>query len=112
MPITEFSIADKVRDIDSLSEWWVLTLYPDLDSIVCMTTDESRSTRKTFQTAPIRDTTITSSYSCLESRKRVNSFSVTMPIPFVYKIGNNRVSDSTRFWFLKLYGMLSMQVKE
>ena len=21
------SVADKVRDIDSLSEWWVLTLY-------------------------------------------------------------------------------------
>ncbi len=49
MSVTEFSIADKVRDIDSLSEWWVLTLYPELDSVVCITTDESRSTRKTFK---------------------------------------------------------------
>ena len=46
---TYFSIADKVRDIDSLSEWWVLTLYPDLNKVVCITTDESRNTRKTFK---------------------------------------------------------------
>ena len=26
-----FSISDKVREIDSLTEWWVLTLYPKLD---------------------------------------------------------------------------------
>ena len=44
-----FSVADKVRDIDSLSEWWVLTLYPELNSVVCITTDESRNTRKTFK---------------------------------------------------------------
>ena len=44
-----FSISDKVRDIDSLTEWWVLTLYPKLDLVVCITTDESRSTRKTFK---------------------------------------------------------------
>ena len=43
------SVADKVRDIDSLSEWWVLTLYPELDSVICITTDESRKTRKTFK---------------------------------------------------------------
>ena len=46
---TYFSIADKVRDVDSLSEWWVLTLYPELNSVVCITTDESRKTRKTFK---------------------------------------------------------------
>ena len=44
-----FSVADKVRDIDSLSEWWVLTLYPELNSVVCITTDETRNTRKTFK---------------------------------------------------------------
>ncbi len=46
---TYFSIADKVREIDSLTEWWVLTLYPELNSVVCITTDESRKTRKTFK---------------------------------------------------------------
>ena len=44
-----FSVADKVRDIDSLSEWWVLILYPELNSVICITTDESRKTRKTFK---------------------------------------------------------------
>ena len=46
---TQFAIADKVREIDSLTEWWVLTLYPELNSVVCITTDESRNTRKTFK---------------------------------------------------------------
>ena len=45
----KFAIADKVREIDSLTEWWVLTLYPDLNKVVCITTDESRKTRKTFR---------------------------------------------------------------
>ena len=44
-----FAVADKVRDVDSLSEWWVLTLYPELNSVVCITTDETRNTRKTFK---------------------------------------------------------------
>ena len=44
-----FSIADKVRDVDSLTEWWVLTLYPELNQVICITTDESRKTRKTFK---------------------------------------------------------------
>ena len=46
---TQFAIADKVRELDNLTEWWVLTLYPELNSVVCITTDESRSTRKTFK---------------------------------------------------------------
>ena len=46
---TQFEISDKVREIDSLTEWWVLTLYPELNSVVCITTDESRNTRKTFK---------------------------------------------------------------
>ena len=46
---TQFAIGDKVMNTDDYSEWWVLTLYPDLNSVVCITTDESRSTRKTFK---------------------------------------------------------------
>ena len=46
---TQFSIGDKVMNPDDYSEWWVLTLYPELNSVVCITTDESRSTRKTFK---------------------------------------------------------------
>ena len=49
MPVTEFSIGDKVINPDDHSEWWVLTLYPDLNSVVCITTNESRSTKKTFK---------------------------------------------------------------
>ena len=44
-----FSISDKVSAMDSLTEWWVLTLYPKLNLVVCITTDESRKTRKTFK---------------------------------------------------------------
>ena len=46
---TQFAIGDKVMFTDDYSEWWVLTLYPELNSVVCITTDESRSTRKTFK---------------------------------------------------------------
>ena len=46
---TYFSISDKVRHIDSLTEWWVLTLYPEINAVVCITTDESRRDRKTFK---------------------------------------------------------------
>ena len=45
----KFAIADKVREIDSLTEWWVLTLYPEINAVVCITTDESRRDRKTFK---------------------------------------------------------------
>ena len=34
---------------DDYSEWWVLTLYPNINAVVCITTDESRSTKKTFK---------------------------------------------------------------
>ena len=43
------SCADKVREVDNLTEWWVLTLYPELNQVICITTDESRKTRKTFK---------------------------------------------------------------
>ena len=44
-----FSIGDKVRDIETGREWWVLTLFPELNNVVCTTTDESRSTRKSYK---------------------------------------------------------------
>ncbi len=46
---TQFAIGDKVMNTDDYSEWWVLTLYPNINALVCITTDESRNTRKTFK---------------------------------------------------------------
>ena len=46
---TQFAISDKVRDIDNLTEWWVLTLYPNINAIVCITTREDRDDRRTFK---------------------------------------------------------------
>ena len=46
---TQFAIGDKVINPDDYSEWWVLTLYPSINAVVCITTDESRDTRKTFK---------------------------------------------------------------
>ena len=46
---TQFAIGDKVMNTDDYSEWWVLTLYPNINAIICITTDESRNTRKTFK---------------------------------------------------------------
>ena len=47
--LSVFSIGDKVRHIETGTEWWVLTLYPELNNVVCITTDESRSTRITYK---------------------------------------------------------------
>ena len=44
----DFSISDRVRHIDSHTEWWVLSLYFDINKVICITTDESRDTRRTF----------------------------------------------------------------
>ena len=49
MKTMDFAIADKVREIDNLTEWWVLTLYPEINAVVCITTDETRRDRKTFK---------------------------------------------------------------
>ena len=45
----EFAIGDKVMFTDDYSEWWVMTLYHNINAIVCITTDESRKTRRTFK---------------------------------------------------------------
>ena len=46
---TQFSIGDKVINPDDYSEWWVLTLYPNINAIVCITTREDRNDRRTFK---------------------------------------------------------------
>jgi hypothetical protein len=46
---TQFSIGDKVMFTDDYSEWWVLSLYPNINSLVCITTKEDRDTRRTFK---------------------------------------------------------------
>ena len=35
-------IGDKVMFIDDYSEWYVLALYPSIEHLVCITTDETR----------------------------------------------------------------------
>ena len=45
----EFAIGDRVRFTDDYSEWWVLTLFPNINHIVCITTNEDRGDRKTFK---------------------------------------------------------------
>ena len=46
---TQFAIGDRVRFIDDYSEWWVLTLYPNINALVCITVHEDRKDRKTFK---------------------------------------------------------------
>ena len=43
-----FSIGDKVRDPED-REWWVLTMFPELNKIVLITTDENRSDRISYR---------------------------------------------------------------
>ena len=42
------SCSDKVRDEEGLS-WFVLSMFPEINSVVGITTDEDRSDRKTFR---------------------------------------------------------------
>ena len=44
----QLSISDKVRDEEGL-EWWVLSMFPEINSVVCITTNEDRSDRKAFR---------------------------------------------------------------
>ena len=44
----DFKISDKVLHIDSHTEWWVVSLYYEINKVICITTDSSRDTRKTF----------------------------------------------------------------
>ena len=46
--MNQLSISDKVRDEERL-EWWVLSLFPEINSVVCLTTVEDRFDRKAFR---------------------------------------------------------------
>ena len=42
------SCSDKVRDEEGLT-WWVLSMFPEINSVVGITTNEERSDRKAFR---------------------------------------------------------------
>ena len=42
------SCSDKVRDEEGL-EWWVLSMFPEINSVVGITTNEERFDRKAFR---------------------------------------------------------------
>ena len=42
------SVSDKVRDEEGLT-WWVLSMFPEIKSVVCITTNEDRFNRKAFR---------------------------------------------------------------
>ena len=42
------SCSDKVRDEEGLT-WWVLSMFPEINSVVGITTDEDRFSRKAFR---------------------------------------------------------------
>ena len=42
------SCSDKVRDEEGLT-WWVLSMFPEINSVVGITVNEERSDRKAFR---------------------------------------------------------------
>ena len=42
------SCSDKVRDEEGLT-WWVLSMFPEINSVVGITTNENRADRKAFR---------------------------------------------------------------
>ena len=42
------SCSDKVRDEEGLT-WWVLSMFPEINSVVGITTNEDRFDRKAFR---------------------------------------------------------------
>ena len=45
---TVLAVSDKVRDEEGLS-WWVLSMFPEINSVVGITTNEERFDRKAFR---------------------------------------------------------------
>jgi len=45
---TTLSVSDKVRDEEGFT-WWVLSMFPEINSVVGITTNEDRSDRKAFR---------------------------------------------------------------
>ena len=41
------SVSDKVRDEEGFT-WWVLSMFPEINSVVGITTNEDRFNRKAF----------------------------------------------------------------
>ena len=42
------AVSDKVRDEEGLT-WWVLSMFPEINSVVGITTNEDRNDRKAFR---------------------------------------------------------------
>ena len=42
------SCSDKVRDEEGFT-WWVLSMFPEINSVVGITTNENRADRKAFR---------------------------------------------------------------
>ena len=42
------AVSDKVRDEEGLT-WWVLSMFPEINSVVGITTNEDRNDRKEFR---------------------------------------------------------------
>ena len=42
------SVSDKVRDEEGFT-WWVLSMFPEINSVVGITTNEDRFNRKAFR---------------------------------------------------------------
>ena len=42
------AVSDKVRDEEGLT-WWVLSMFPEINSVVGITTNEERFDRKAFR---------------------------------------------------------------
>ena len=42
------AVSDKVRDEEGFT-WWVLSMFPDINSVVGITTNEDRNDRKAFR---------------------------------------------------------------
>ena len=42
------SCSDRVRDEEGF-DWWVLSMFPEINSVVCITTNEDRFDRKAFR---------------------------------------------------------------
>ena len=42
------SVSDQVRDEEGLT-WWVLSMFPEINSVVGITTNEERFDRKAFR---------------------------------------------------------------
>ena len=45
---TVLAVSDKVRDEEG-SSWWVLSMFPEINSVIGITTNEDRFDRKAFR---------------------------------------------------------------